>query len=82
MVNASNEAFHYDMWLLWRGSPEYRATASKTRKAIIAQAQCRVQSQLPRVSCAGFLLFSEFLVSCPVFTVANEREEKVVEQHN
>jgi hypothetical protein len=71
MMNANNEAFHYDMWLLKRGSPEHRATASKRRKAIIAQTQCAVQSQLPRVSCVGYLLlYSEFLVNSPVITVA------------
>jgi hypothetical protein len=71
MMNANNKAFHYDMWLLRRGSPEHRATASKTRKAFIAQTQCAVQSLLPRFSCAGYLLFySEFLVRSPVFTVA------------
>jgi hypothetical protein len=71
-MNANNEAFQYDMWLLRQGNPEHRATAaSKTRKAIIAQTQCVIQSQLPDISCAGFLLFySEFLVRSPLFIVA------------
>jgi hypothetical protein len=42
MMNTNNEACHYGMWLLKARKSEHRATASKTRKGIIAQARCAV----------------------------------------
>jgi hypothetical protein len=61
---------HCDIWLLRRGISEHRKTKIKIRKAVIAQTHNAVQSQLLRVSCIGYLLFSsEVLFSSPMFTV-------------